>query len=64
MTKKYVCMEEGSEFMSEDVEDAYEHLDLGSQHRVVEIELVDHKISCHELERGREAAPNEDNESY
>ncbi|MFA7253231.1 MAG: hypothetical protein WC107_01610 [Patescibacteria group bacterium] len=55
MIKKYLCMKEGEEFVTEDEHEAMDHLDLGMDHEIVEIEMQDHRVESHVL--GRIAGP-------
>jgi len=48
--KKYICMKERDNFVTEDEEDAYEHLRLGPDHHIVKIELEDGSFHAEVLE--------------
>ncbi len=46
MVKKYVCMMEGCDFVTEDEEMAHDHADMGEDHVMVILEMKNHTIRC------------------
>jgi hypothetical protein len=42
-------MKEGCDFLSEDEHEAFEHMEQGSDHEVVEIILNDSRLTCRQL---------------
>jgi len=59
--KKYVCMKPGDDFSTEDEDLAHDHLDLGSDHSIVEIDSTDNKVLCRRIDlRERSFEPSEE----
>ena len=52
--KKYVCMKEDHYFLSEDQNEAYDHMEEGSDHIIAEVILEDKKLHCQKLDEENE----------